>query len=355
MATEPELIDLLDAIGDRAPSPDNTLQRLALGQPSPARRRRQWVPIAAAIVAVAATVVVSAVVRGDGSSDGDAAGSLAPGPTVDRAVYSLPLDAYYASATQERTLKQAQFALVRRCAQAHGVAIPSGRFPAANPPSRFLLSIANNVRPLTLQQARMIGYDMYPVSTSASAAALSDLTPQQLEVVQGWSTDLKLPMPSDRFRRDGGCFGQANRTLLQGATPVEGSGVSTIGGRPGLLDDDSAVVNVYVSKARSAESSPEVEKAQKRWSACMAAHGYPGLHATGDAIGRAGAGGLRSASAKRQAVQDVRCKESTGFMTVWITSVRTAQNAIIAAHRAQLAEFKERLATRMANAAEALK
>jgi hypothetical protein len=354
MATESELIHLLDAIGDRAPAADNTLNRLAAQAKPPAPSHRRWLPIAAVIATVAASVVISVAVRGDRPHHGAAgAGSAAPASTVDRATYPLPLDAYHASATQERTLERAVFVLAQRCARAHGVTVPAARIPAADPKPDFLALVANDVRPLTLQQARTIGYDLYPSGTPPVQAVQARLTPPQLEIYRGWSTDLKLTKPTDPFLLHGGCTTQAEQTLLKGAKPAAVAGLSTPTTPLGLFTDDATVNNVYLNAARSGETSAPVEQAQKRWSACMAVHGYPGLHTTEEAIGDTS--NLQSASAKRRAVQDVQCKQSTGFMTVWIASMSKAQNAVITAHRSQLAGFKQRLATRMANAAKVLK
>lgn len=354
MATESELVDLLAWIGDRAPAPENTLNRLTVPTVPTAPSHRRWPSIATAVAAVAASVAVSVVVRGDDPRHGAAAagGPAAAVPTVDRATYPLPLDTFYASATQERTLQRAQFALAQRCALARGVTVPTAAIPAGDPRPAFLSTVANDVRPLTLTQARTIGYDLYPSGSSAVDAVLTGLTPRQVEIFQGWGSNLKLTKPTDRFLLDGGCFGQAEQTLLKDAKPAPLPGVTTDDGLPGLFDDD-VKVDDFLNEARSGETSPKVQQAQKRWSACMATHGYPGLRTTVDAIQRTP--DLKSASAKRKAVQDVQCKQSTGFMTVWIASMTKAQNAVIAAHRAQLAGFKKRLATRMANAAEALR
>jgi hypothetical protein len=350
MATESELIHLLDAIGDRAPAADNTLNRLAAQAIPPAPSHRRWLPIAAVIATVAASVLVSVAVRGDNAHHG--AAGAAPAPTVDRANYSLPLDAYHASATQQRTLERAVFVLAQRCARAHGVTVPAARIPAADPKPEFLAAVANDVRPLTLEQARTIGYDLYPSGTPAVDAVQAGLTPPQLEIYRGWSTDLKLTKPTDPFLLHGGCYTQAEQTLLKGAKPAPVPGLSTSTGRPSLYTDDDTVGNVYVEAARSGETSPSADQAQKRWSACMATHGYRGLHTTKDTI--ESLSNMKSASAKRRAVKDVQCKESTGFMTVWIASMTTAQEAVIAANQARLAGFKQRLATRMANAAMVL-
>jgi hypothetical protein len=351
MATESELIGLLDAIGDRAPTPDSTLNRLRLQAIPPAPSHRRWLPIAAVVATIAASVLVSVAVRGDNPHHGSA--GPAPAPAVDRATYPLPLDAYYASATQQRTLERAAFVLAQRCARAHGVTVPAARVSAADPKSAFLAAVANDVRPLTLQQARTIGYDLYPSGTPAFQAVVAGLTPRQLEIYQGWSADLKLTKPTEPFLLHGGCYTQAEQTLLKGAKPAPVRGLSTSTGLPSLYTDDDTVNNVYLNAARSGETSPRADQAQKRWSACMAAHGYRGLHTTKDTIGSFS--NMRSASAKRTGVQDVQCKESTGFMTVWIASMTTAQKAVIAANQAKLAGFKARLATRMANAAKVLK
>ena len=354
MATESELIDLLGLIGDRAPTPEDTLDRLMLPAAPAAPSHRRWLPIATAVAAVAALVAVSVVVRSDHPHPGAAAGSgpASPNLVVDRPPFPLPLDAYYASATQMRTLQRAQFVLAQRCALARGVTVPTARIPAGDPWPAFLSTVANDIRPVTLQQARTIGYDFYPSGTSAVQAAVAGLAPRQLEIFQGWSSDLRLPKPTSTFLLDGGCYGQATQTLLKDAKPAPVPGVSTSDGLPGLFDDDTTV-NVYLNQARSGEISPKVQQAQKRWSACMAAHGYPGLHSTENAIQEIP--NMQSANAKRKAVQDVLCKQSTGFMTVWIASMTKAQHAVTAAHRTQLARFKKRLATRMANAAKALR
>jgi hypothetical protein len=304
---------------------------------------------------VAALVAVSVVVRGDEPHHrGAGSGSTGPASTADRATYPMPLDAYYASATQTWTLQRAQFVLAQCCAQARGVAVPTARFPASDPRPAFLTDTANDVRPMTLQQARTLGYDMYSGGTSAVDTAAAGLTPRQLEIFQGWSSDLNLTKPTSRFLLDGGCFRQAEQTLLKGATPARVPGERTVDGLPNLGEDDATVNNDYLNAARTGETSPEVQQAQKRWSACMAAHGYSGLRPTEDAIQKMGPN-LGSTGAKRQAVQDVQCKQATGFMTVWIASMTRAQNAVSAAHRTQLAGFKKRLAARMANAAKALK
>lgn len=355
MVTESELIDLLHSIGDRAPTVDNTLNRLALQQapPTPFHRRR-WVPAGAGAVVVAASVLVSVVVRSDAPHHGaPGAGAAGTESTVNRTIYPLPLDAYYASATQQRTLQRAQFTLAQKCARTRGVTVPTAHIPAGDPRPAFLSSVANDVRPLTLEQARTIGYDLYPSGTSTIDAALAGLTPRQLQVFRGWSKYLKLPKPTSRFLLTGGCSGEAERTLLKGARPAPEPNVTTSTGLPGLFDDDTTVENLYLNDARTGETSPQARQAQKSWSACMDAHGYPNLPTTEDAIQTIP--DMQSASAKRQAVQDVHCKQTTGFMPVWIASMTTAQNAVIAAHRSQLAGFKKRLARRMSNAAEALR
>ncbi len=360
MATESDLVDLLRVIGDRAPTPENTLNRLMLptapatpSEPRPSHRR--WLPIASAAAAVVALVAVSVVVRGDdphhpGAAEGP--GPAASAPPVAPFPYRLPLNAYYASETQRRTLQRAQFVLAQRCALAHGVNVPTARIPAGDQWPAFLSTVADDIRPVTVAQARTIGYNLYPSGTSAVDNAQAGLTPRQREIFAGWTSDLKLPQPTSTFLLDGGCLGQAAQTLLENATPASLPGQWTSDGLPGLFDDDIAV-NDYLNAARTGETTPTVQQAQKRWSACMAAHGYPGLSTTTDAIQKIP--NMQSANAKLKAVQDVQCKQATGFMKVWMASITKAQKAVIAAHRTQLAGFKKRLATRMANAAKALK
>ena len=178
------------------------------------------------------------------------------------------------------------------------------------------------------------------------------LTTRQRKIYGGWNDTLHLPLPTSTLLLDGGCVGQATQTLLHNATPVQLPGQTGTDGLPALLDDDDAV-DQYLNAARTGETTPTVQRAQKRWSTCMAAHGYPALTSTADAIRTMRA--LHSAAAKRQAVRDVECKRSTGFLTVWIASITTAQKTVISAHRSALAGFKKRLATRMSNAAAALK
>ena len=351
MADEADLIRLLDEIGDHAPSVRDTLDRLVLPLEPGGPAHRRWVPIAGAATAVAASAVLALSLVGTANHDRPTSGATGT-PTVDRATYSLPLDAYHASNTQQRTLQRAEFELARRCAQAHGVAVPEAVLPAGNEAAQFMSTVANNIRPLTLRQARTIGYQMYPSGGSAIDVALAGLTPQQLEVFEGWNSSSGLPKPDSLFLLEGGCSGPADRALLKGAQPAHVPGQRQLNGQPGLFDDDTYVENVYLNEADPGGFTPAVQRAQKTWSTCMAEHGYRGLRNTGDAI--VGSTKLSAAAAEKEAVQDVGCKQSTGFLPVWVAAMAKAQNAVIAAHQPQLALFKKRLATRMANAAKAL-
>lgn len=171
-------------------------------------------------------VLLAGALTGCGGGSGDQKPYQPPDFVPDRAHYVLPLDAYLPDRAED---EYARNLLVQRCMQAAQIPWPipglasKSRAPSINPMGRKLF---------TVELARRYGYHTGPAPTSAETPAPRKLTAAQQRVF-------------------GDCAATANKTI-------------------GASDDARSLVEALQYAANtSATQSPEVQKLNKAWRACM--------------------------------------------------------------------------------------
>ncbi|MEU3985946.1 hypothetical protein AB0F77_38800 [Streptomyces sp. NPDC026672] len=226
----------------------------------------------------------------------------------------LPFDAYGLSVFQIHTVEYAQDLLIRDCMRAQGLSwnlLPPPAEAAAEPPNRRRYGV------LEAEVAARYGYHLPPPAQAMN----------RREAV--WKERRGLPSYVRRAaygeEGGGGCWKKAQESLLQGA------------------EFDTSRYNAYVSEAfDEALDDPEVTAATRKWSACMRARGFEQadpLSVTGDPSWRKSSRPSPQEIATARA--DVRCKESTGLISVWRQVDTRIQRKIIRSHEKDFRAFAE--------------
>jgi hypothetical protein len=291
-------------------------------------------------LAVAATAAMLAA----GACSSSASHSPRSGgiPKVDEAAanWQFPLDSYRPTGDDLRALTNAQFTLATRCAREHGVQVTFPRATSTRNDFSFLYSF--NLRPLTAAEARTYGFGLPPSQSSPADAVVSRLSAPQQAVLTGWSKDSGLPRPKSTLLLTGGCFGAAARTL-------NGDGSQTSLG--GILQADRAYVQNAISNIGARVlADPSVQGRIGKWAACMHAAGYSGFSSPPELIRKVQAAPPTTSPIRREALQDVACKQSSGLVKAWVTTTKRFQQDFIERNSQQLQAVSQRLtaATRRA-------
>ncbi|MFF8378485.1 hypothetical protein ACF07V_20430 [Streptomyces sp. NPDC015661] len=296
-----------------------------------------------------------------GCSTGQETGTAAPTPAAtvavrsaaDASAWTLPMQAYRPTAEQGRTLARAEQKLVGQCLKGFGIAWkPAPELPAIGP--KNLLDWRYGIHDAGM--SAKFGYQVDPVQQARYDEALraADAQPQlsaDEQMVMG-GTD----MPAELLERvgpearrgfhdgrkipEGGCFGEARRTLGAGST----LGVSPLVQR---LTNESYPTSM---------EDPSVKAVFGRWSACMKAKGftYPApMAANDDPRFRPSPGGASRVEIDT-ALADIDCRATHRVAEAWHEAETRIQRASIARNATALAADRRTLDSSLRKAADVL-
>ncbi|WP_052434526.1 hypothetical protein [Streptacidiphilus melanogenes] len=251
--------------------------------------------------------------------------------------FTLPVDAYELTSQQQALVQNARNSLTDSCLRRFGL---SGDLPtvfrATTPPNAFRYG------PVDLGQAADGYHWMKDQGRRQNPHLDADqsFSPVELDVLSGKGPREVhgLPVPQ------GGCAGEADRALAAG-------GGST--SEPVLAEqiDDSYT---------QSQSSPQVQRVFREWSACMARHGYDYATPTGPSedphLLPAPSSPDPGPSGKEIAVAraDVACKDSVDLVAVWSSVEAAMQRQAIQRHAGQLRTLQRQNAVTVRNAAAVL-
>lgn len=311
----------------------------------------------------AVIAVLAMAVLGGCSSSGDVGGEpelgSVPSPSsFDAAQISTPLDAYLPTPEENYTLKKARVLLVNQCMRQLGYPDnpqPLGKFTgeAYLEHTEFLVS--------PIQQVERWGYKSPPGTETGKqereAGFTKDVTKIQGQLFTGRvATFNGKPVP------DGGCEGEALRTLTKGAATTQEvklpDGSAAGAGKDGFGEGFAEMV---VSSARGkamakVRNDSRFEKATTDWSDCMKKQGYtfgsPSAARNDKRWANATQPGKEEISV---AVADMRCKQDVNYLGIGIAVESAYENQLIEEDAEILKEAKDKTARWIENANKALK
>lgn len=275
-----------------------------------------------------------ALIAGLSGCGGDASGTSEPEvgsftPVTSSKQISLPFDAYLLTAEQDKLNLKANSLLIRKCAERFGIqtTMPVGLNPTPNELNARRYGIVDGKR------AQSFGYR--PEESLAENDDKGEWNPSPAEMaVLGMSDDgsgAALKDSAGKGLPEGGCIGEADRAL-GGAQP------------PAPVD----VVDVF----KSAEGDSRIQAAWKRWSTCMKDAGYDYKSPWQPNNAK-----WPSEVTKKEidtAVDDVKCRQSTNLVGIWMGVEAAYQRKAIDANPESFAAMKVWHDNRVRKAAEAL-
>jgi len=302
----------------------------------------------ALMLALAATAACSASPGPSGRPASTA--STGPVPPVslghvanvtDSAALVFPIDAYLLTNDQTIEFDQATNVLEDRCMAQFGftyTAPPPNVLPGSvtdtNAPRRYGVSDA--------AQVARLGYHPPP---SAPVGKKPDLSPDGLMVLTGSAATDASPSaapPADfggRALPSGGCIGQARAQLTTHGGSVNADPVAE------QINDESLALS---------QREPQVLAAMKRWSQCMAQHGYHYTDSYGAGTDPQWNTPAPSTTEIRTASTDVACKARTNLVGIWYAVETVLQKEMIAANRQHLDQVRQGISAQMSAAGKVL-
>ncbi|MER7952417.1 hypothetical protein ABTY59_34000 [Streptomyces sp. NPDC096079] len=274
------------------------------------------------------------------------------GPAADPSAWTLPMEAYRPTAEQTRTLARAEQKLVDRCLKGFGIDWkPAPELPEIGP--KNLLDWRYGIHDAAM--SAKFGYQVDPAQQARYDQALreADARPRpsdDVELVLGGtdvpaeirekaSPEVRGGVYAGRRIPEGGCFGEARRTLggsSQGVSPL--------------------VQRLTYDSYPASTRDPRVREVFARWSACMKAEGYTypaPMAANDDPRFRPRPGGPSRLEIDT-ALADLGCRATYRVAEVWHDAETRIQRAAITREASALAADRRALDTTLRTAAGVL-
>lgn len=260
----------------------------------------------------------------------------------------LPLDAYEPTAEQQRTLSEAHDRLVRDCGRRFGFEVRTAAttdvVDSTDHQRRFGI--------LLLSDATRYGYRV-PAEAGAGQSGEASPTDTGSRQADGWNpSDDEFVAVRGQDRHTGrskvgtvingvevptgGCAGEAGRKLSEGVRGAPS---------PDLMTLPTTLANGAHTEA---ERDSRVRTAFKNWSGCMSRAGFqygnpwqPNDHDWGPKV---------SPEEITTATADVKCRQETALVDLWLAVETAYQTRAIEKHRDELATAKRNFEQRLRNA-----
>ncbi|GLY01197.1 hypothetical protein [Actinoplanes sp. NBRC 101535] len=261
-------------------------------------------------------------------SEVEASGEPAVQPTTVADVRSLtlPLDPYRPDRKQERQIEYGRMLIALKCLQRFGYTIAATAMPQP-----FPMTVNERRYGITDEtEAAVYGYRPpfeaeKPEEPAVTGVALSILNGKDVSGVD---------VP------EGGCRGEADRELADGADPE-------------AVDWDLAQT-LSITSLKESRADSRVQAAFGAWSTCMKTAGYD--YPDPDAVD--GESFMSAATVTeteiKLATADVKCKKETGLIDTWVAVESAYQNRAIAGNEQNLTALRTQLETRIRVAASVI-
>lgn len=249
---------------------------------------------------------------------------------TDMSTFVLPLDPYRPSSRNLQAGTKAQEVLLSRCLKRFGFDVPPQVSPSSQSPSdnAQLYGITDE------RAAESRGYHG-PAHDTGEQPHTDQYPPAVRAVITG---EGQRSYGGQRVP-EGGCLGEARRTLTEGAPTVE--------------DENFADRLAHASWLRSQQDS-RVVKVFAEWSLCMAGAGFDYANSRKANNDPEFVSGEPTPKEIAVAVADVRCKKQVNLINVW-GAVHTAyERRALDRHAVVLAVIKKNLEIQEKNAAAVL-
>ncbi|WP_171164229.1 hypothetical protein [Streptomyces sp. I05A-00742] len=287
--------------------------------------------IVSAMLAVGAVAGIGWYASGERPGGAAPAGVAAPAPVKPKAPdptlrsgllknRELPVERYLVSYADASTEKAALLKSVQACMARYGLTYePPSTDGAIPPPSDNSANLERRYGLADKASAEQWGYEL-PGGRQELPAW--ERTPAQMDALYGKDAEGKvletingLPVPK------GGCSAEA-------------------AGEVGRQDEE-AVSDVNAESFKEALDEPAVQKSLGDWSACMKTRGYEYKTPFEITQGPKEEDWGSSPEAKKVAVDEVECKQSTGLLDVWFATESRIQEQKITAKKAVLERAKQ--------------
>ena len=247
------------------------------------------------------------------------------------ATVSLPIDAYKITNDQYQKIDAATIAVETSCMKRYGFDYAPFVVPATGPnaPNQ------NARRYGAADLATVSQYGYHPAGTRQSVTKTS-VPPKMSDVMfsvlgSGAGPHVGLPTPATYNGiavPKGGCVGEAENKLDTGATDIGLSGI---------------VEQINADGFNHALSDDRVKTVFAAWSACMQADGYN--YATPQEAANDSKWHSPQASTTEiaAATADVRCKQKTNVLGVWVAVESAYEQQLIEQHAPELAQVKKNI------------
>ncbi|MFD6328201.1 hypothetical protein ACFWGI_01320 [Streptomyces niveus] len=311
----------------------------------------------------AAIAVTAMAVLGGCSSSGAGGGEpglgSVPSPSsFDVAQISTPLDAYLPTPEENYTLKKARVMLVNQCMRQLGYPDnpqPLGKFTgkAYLEHGEFLVA--------PVEQVERWGYKSPPGAETGKQADESSFTKNATKT-QGQLLAGRITTFNGKPVPDGGCEGEALRTLTKGAETAQEvtfpDGSAAGAGKDGFGEGFAEMV---VSSARGkamakVRNDSRFEKVTTAWSDCMDKQGYDFDSPSAANNDKRWADATQPGKEEiAVAVADMRCKQKVNYLGVGIAVESAYEKQLIEEDAEILKDAKDKTAKWIENANKALK
>ncbi|MEH0981584.1 hypothetical protein [Micromonospora sp. CPCC 205556] len=246
---------------------------------------------------------------------------------------SLPLDRLFPSGDEDLLLQRAEAKLVVACMRRLGITYrppePHHTDPAAARDGLYGL--------VEHDQAQRLGYHAAPGGDPAEDKGPPP--PEETAVaLTGTRFEAGGPEPAGGRIPEGGCLGEANRRLAEGAPPI----------------GETLLYDMALQAGHQAERDPRVQAGFRAWSTCMAGKGFAYADPWQANDDPRWSTDRPSGVERRTAVADVACKDSTGLVTIWQAAMVEHQRRTIASRSADIERYEQAKSARLANGRQIL-
>ncbi|MER5937895.1 hypothetical protein ABT121_11290 [Streptomyces sp. NPDC001928] len=283
--------------------------------------------LAPACLALAAALLGCSSGSGPGEGGGPAGAAENPAASSGTAaepqvnyVDRLPIARYSYTDTETAAIESAQQVLTQRCLRTFGISYePSKPDTETSPPADRRYGLAS------ASEAARLGYhaDLGPLPPGP------DLPKDALQVFYGNRGAAQ--GSSERITYKGkevpsnGCFGQSVAQLSKEYADPAGAEIAR---------------RISIQSYEDSLADPSVNEGFRKWSACMRSSGFRYPSPLDPLNNKAFQGEEISAKEKETAVADVRCKEETGLLDIWLKAESGIQQADIDKNGAALKKLR---------------
>lgn len=261
---------------------------------------------------------------------------------------SLPLEAYMQSYEDTVTLDRASRALQEKCMADYGIDLQLPVAGSTPPPNDNDANMERRYGLTDREAAAEYGYGLPDALTDQVRQRMPDLTEEQVGVLTGHGKPTSAGPAAAPVAKPAAA-------TYKGKAIHKGGCVGWSDGRIGRSAIDFQLVSELNGQSfTQSMESPAVKQATAVWSECMKGKGYEVAtpFAAADIVPHAESGATREEIAV--ALAEVDCKEETGLVAIWFKEDSAIQNKLLAQHRSELTDARDRHVKALAAANKSL-